>query len=59
MYYLANNGSLERSVNSVLLGFIHRHTLFKMRMIFRCFSIHLRILVKKMKIVRPSELKTA
>ena len=47
MYYLANHGSLERSVNLVLQGFIHRHIHFRMRIVFFCISIHLRILVKK------------
>ena len=60
MYYLANHGSLERSVNVVLQGFIHRHTHFRMRIVF---SLYLNSFVyigeKKMKIVRQSELKTA
>ena len=33
MYYLANHGSLERSVNLVLQGFIHRHMHFRMRIV--------------------------
>ena len=36
-YYLANHGSLERSVNLVLQGFIHRHTHFRMHIVF---SLH-------------------
>ena len=36
-YYLANHGSLERSVNLVLQGFIHRYTHFRMHIVF---SLH-------------------
>ena len=58
-YYLANHCSLERSVNLVLQGFIHRYTHFRMHIVF---SLHCNsfayIAEKNMKIVRPSELKT-
>ena len=60
MYYLANHGSLERSVNLLLQGFIHRHIHFRMRIVFSLyFDSFVYIVEKKMKIVRPSELKTA
>ena len=60
MYYLANHGSLERSVNLVLQWFIHWHAHFRMRIVFSLyFNSFAYIGEKKMKIVRPSELKTA
>ena len=37
MYYLANHGSLERSVNLVEQGFIQRHTHFRMRIVFSLY----------------------
>ena len=37
MYYLANHGSLERSVNLVLQWFIHRHTHFRMCIVFSLY----------------------
>ena len=36
-YYLANHGSLERSVNLVLQGFIQRHIHFRMRIVFSLY----------------------
>ena len=36
-YYLANHGSLERSVNLVLQGLTHRHTHFRMRIFFSLY----------------------
>ena len=37
MYYLANHGSLERSINLISQGFIHRHTHFRMRIVFSLY----------------------
>ena len=39
-YYLANHGSLERSVNLVLQGFIHRHRHYRMHIVIslHCYS---------------------
>ena len=56
-YYLANHGPLERSVNLVLQGFIHRHTFKNAHSFFLCISIHLRnyICEKKLKLhVHPN-----
>ena len=36
-YYLIDHGSLERSVNLVLQGFTHRHTHFRMHIIFSLY----------------------
>ena len=36
-HYLANHGSLERSINLVLQGFIHRHTHYRMHIVI---SLH-------------------
>ena len=47
MYYLANHGSLERSVNLLLQGFIHRHIYFRMRIVFSLYFDSFAYIVEK------------
>ena len=37
MYYLANHGSSERSINLVLQGFMYKHIHFRMRIVFSLY----------------------